>query len=89
MKAFLSNLSLRPSCYACPAKVGKSGSDITIGDFWGIETALPEFDDDKGASLLFINNEKVANIIDQVRVKEQIEYKSTLVANSCIRYGEG
>ena len=86
MKAFLSNLSLRPSCYACSAKAGKSGSDVTIGDFWGIENVLTEFDDDKGSSLLFINNDKVANMIDQVRVKEQIEYKSTLAANSCIRY---
>ena len=86
MRAFLSNLSLRPSCYACPAKVGKSGSDITIGDFWGIETALLEFDDDKGASLLFINNDKVANVIDMVRDKEQVEYKSTIAANSCILY---
>lgn len=86
MNAFLSNLSLRPSCYACPAKAGKSGSDVTIGDFWGIENVLTEFDDDKGSSLLFINNDKVANMIDQVRVKEPIEYKSTLAANSCICY---
>ena len=86
MSAFLSNLSLRPSCYACPAKAGKSGSDVTIGDFWGIENVLVEFDDDKGVSLLFINNDKVANMIDQVRVKEPIEYKSTLAANSGIRY---
>ena len=31
MRAFLSNLSLRKSCYNCPAKSGKSGADITIG----------------------------------------------------------
>lgn len=52
MQAFLSDLSLRPSCYACPVKAGKSGSDITIADFWGIEDVLPEFDDDRGVSLI-------------------------------------
>ena len=44
MNVFLSNLSLRLSCYACPAKAGKSGSDITIADFWGIEDVLPDFE---------------------------------------------
>ena len=58
MNAFLSNLSLRPSCYDCPAKAGKSGSDITIADFWGIEDVLPEFDDDKGISLVLSYSEK-------------------------------
>lgn len=58
MKAFLSNLSLRPSCYNCSAKAGKSRSDITVGDFWGIENVCPKFDDDKGVSLLMINNSK-------------------------------
>lgn len=35
MRIFLRNISLRPSCYACPAKSGKSGSDITLADFLG------------------------------------------------------
>lgn len=33
MKGFLKNLYLRPSCYACPAKCGKSGADYTLADF--------------------------------------------------------
>lgn len=57
MQAFLSDLILRPSCYACPAKSGKSGSDITIGDFWGIENIKPEIDDDRGVSLVMVHNE--------------------------------
>lgn len=56
MRAFLSNLSLRQSCYNCPAKSGKSGADITIGDFWGIENVRPELDDDKGLSLVLVNS---------------------------------
>ena len=58
MNVFLSNLSLRLSCYACPAKAGKSGSDITIADFWGIEDVLPDFEDDKGISLVLSYSEK-------------------------------
>lgn len=58
MQVFLSDLSLRPSCYNCLAKAGKSGSDITIGDFWGIEKIDPSMDDDRGTSLVILNTPK-------------------------------
>jgi coenzyme F420-reducing hydrogenase beta subunit len=50
-------LFLRTSCYYCPVKSLKSGSDITLGDYWGIENVLPEFDDNKGVSALLINTD--------------------------------
>lgn len=58
MKAFLQNLSLRPSCYHCKCKCGRSHSDITLADFWGIQEVMPEMDDDKGTSLVMANTEK-------------------------------
>lgn len=58
MRGFLRDLYLRPSCHACPSKSFKSGSDLTIADFWGIQNHLPEFDDDRGASLVMITSEK-------------------------------
>lgn len=58
MQAFLSDMILRPSCYACQAKCGRSQSDITLADFWGIEQVYPEIDDDKGTSLLLVHSDK-------------------------------
>lgn len=58
MQAFLSDLSLRLSCFDCQAKEGMSGSDLTIGDYWGIEKVLPGFDDDTGASVVIAYTEK-------------------------------
>lgn len=58
MKGFQADLYLRPSCYACPSKCLKSGSDITIGDYWGIQNVMPDMDDDKGMSCYLINSEK-------------------------------
>lgn len=58
MKGFLSNLYLRPSCYHCVAKNGASGSDLTIGDFWGIQNYHPEFDDDQGTNIVFVHSPK-------------------------------
>lgn len=58
MQGFLKDLYLRPSCHACPAKSGKSGADITLGDYWGIQSLMPELDDDRGVSALTVNTEK-------------------------------
>lgn len=58
MNAFLANLILRPSCYSCPAKGGRSNSDITIADFWGIDQVNPEMFDDRGTSLVLIHTER-------------------------------
>lgn len=58
MNVFLANIILRPSCYKCPAKGGRCGSDMTVADYWGIESVAPEFYDDKGVSLVFVHNHK-------------------------------
>ncbi len=75
-KAFLSNASLRPSCYACPAK-RSCGSDITLGDFWGVQAAHPEVDYEGGVSAVLCNTTKGAAAIEAV--KGRIEWgKSSL-----------
>lgn len=66
MKGFLADLYLRPSCYACPTKKLKSGSDITLGDFWGIQLIKPELDDDKGLTAIIINTKKGKVIIEDL-----------------------
>ena len=58
MRGFLADVYLRPSCYACSAKSGKSGSDITIADAWGIDCFAVEHDDDKGACYVLENTSK-------------------------------
>ena len=65
MKAFLANIILRPSCYTCQAKSGRSHADITIADFWGIDKVNPQMDDDKGTSLVLINNSKGAKSLQR------------------------
>lgn len=66
MKLFLSDLCLRPSCSNCSSKSGKSKSDITIADFWGIQHLHPDFDDDKGCNLILINSKKGLNLFNKL-----------------------
>lgn len=74
MKAFLKDVCLRPSCYECGFKTLNRQSDITLADFWGIGNILPEMDDDKGTSLVFINSktgqEIFNSISNEMKVKE-------------------
>ena len=64
MRAFLRDMILRPSCYQCQAKSGRSHSDITIADFWGIGAEMPEMDDDKGTGLVLVNTDKGLSALD-------------------------
>lgn len=79
MKMFMHDYCLRPSCYNCMAKIIKM-ADITIGDFWGIETVTPEMCDGKGTSVILVRTEKGKRIFDAV--KSHIKTKK-------VRYDEG
>ena len=87
MKAFLQDITLRPSCYDCKAKGCSSLSDITIADFWGINTVFPEMDDDKGAGLVFINTDKGKAALDftQINVAETTYERIKPLNQACYR----
>lgn len=63
MRAFLSNMILRPSCYHCKAKEGCSRSDFSLADYWKVELIHPDMDDNLGTSLLLVNSSKGLNCI--------------------------
>lgn len=73
MRLFLSNICLRPSCYACKFKALERPSDITIGDSWGIEKYMPDMDDDRGTSVVIIHSDKGMFLFS--RCKENLVYK--------------
>lgn len=54
MRAFLANASLRPSCFGCPSKRA-CGSDVTLGDFWGVQEQHPEVECAMGVSAVVAN----------------------------------
>ena len=82
MQLFLRNLILRPSCYQCPAKAGKSQSDLTIADFWGIERCHPDFDDERGVGLMMVNSEKGKQAIQSLPLKLlEVSFEDAIASN--------
>lgn len=64
MDGFLSNLILRPSCYSCMAKGGRSGSDIVLGDLWNKYAKKP-FDDSNGTNVVLVNTDRGFGILEK------------------------
>ena len=82
---FFSDMCLREYCYSCPYTSTNKPSDITIGDFWGIETILPSFNDQKGCSLILIHTVKGKEwfknmdlISHEVQIEKAIKYQNNL-----------
>lgn len=79
------NLSLRPSCYKCPSKAGRSESDITLADYWGVEKLIPNMDDGRGTSLVCVNTEKGASILQSLPLKiVPADYAASVHFNACM-----
>lgn len=66
-RLFFKNLSLRDSCFTCPYTTINRRTDITIGDFWGIEKSHPEFDDGYGVSLAIVHSAKGLKAIEAIK----------------------
>lgn len=69
LKGFVSNYYLRKSCYSCKFKGESIQSDVTLGDFWGVENALPEINDNKGLSVVLVHSDNGQHIINAVSEK--------------------
>lgn len=84
MRSFIFNYNLRPSCYECKFKKLYRISDITLGDFWGVEMIDKKLMNKMGTSLVFIHNKKGKDLIEKVMNEislEQISIKDAIAFN--------
>lgn len=87
MIGFLSNTYLRPSCHECRFSRLPRVADISLGDFWGVGTHHPEWDDDRGTSLVIVRTEKGKKAFDACREDIIVHYADLEIAirsNPCI-----
>ncbi len=82
LQMFIWNYSLRPSCYSCEAKKNPL-SDITMGDFWGIEKIDPDINDGKGISMVIARTDKGLALFDGIQSvhKKEVEYDEAIKEN--------
>lgn len=86
----------RESCYECPYACQNRVGDVTIGDYWGIETFNPELlsenggslDRQRGVSCLLINNQSGKELIERYGKNLQlypIDFNNIAVYNTQLR----
>ncbi len=66
LRAFLSDLILRPSCACCHFKQIRRSADFTLADFWGVKNDLPEAYDKNGTSLVLLHTPRAREIFTQL-----------------------
>ncbi len=76
---FLANLSLRPVCYTCKYATTPRTSDLTLGDFWGVQRQAPDLFDGKGTSLLLVNTTKGQRLVDATAPRTKLKMLSAVV----------
>ena len=87
MKGFINNLFVRPSCYECKFKGIKRCSDITIGDFWGVNEYYPNFSNGFGVSSIIVHGEKGKLWIDKIKNNTNlisVKEKELMLWNECL-----
>lgn len=82
---FYSHLILREDCFKCPYRSLNRISDITIADCWGITEHYPEFDDDKGVSLVLINTDKGQATYNRMNNTQHINVDITKLMQAPLR----
>lgn len=85
LRFFLNSYSLRESCTNCFYSKSDRVSDITIGDFWGLDK-ISDFGNDrnKGVSLVLINTQKGKNTFNEICKNiefEKHDYKIARIKN--------
>lgn len=83
---YLDHLYTRPSCYGCKFRTYPHNSDLTLADFWGIDTVDKEMDQDKGTSLLLVNNDRGMTRLDMI--KESLVWKEYDMETLHQNYGD-
>lgn len=89
MQDFLADKNLRDSCYDCKAKNGRSGADISLGDFWGVERLFPEAYNRLGVSVVSIYTTCGMRWLDSISEELSLTEVDMVTFGRSIKYNGG
>lgn len=84
LQGFVRNLYLRESCYYCSFKAADRCSDITLGDFWGVERIHADLKDSTGVSIVILHTDLGFQAFNAVKlncVREEIPLQDAVKSN--------
>lgn len=90
-EGFLKGLFSRPVCHECPTRGWKHGSDMIIGDFWGVKRYWPELDVGRGISVVVCCTERGRDAFDGLKtelgVLKEATWEWAVIDNGGLRGG--
>jgi len=89
MRTYLSGMFRKEVCSDCNYAEFPRFADITIGDFWNIQKKNPEYDDNKGTSVLIVNSSKGEQLFEGLKKRyvlcDEIDFDFTKTSNMFFR----
>lgn len=82
--AFIYNYTLRNGCSKCPFKYPHSKADISMGDFWGIESLAPEIDNNYGSTIAIADSPKGENLLNLIAIESSLNITEVTKYNPAI-----
>lgn len=70
-RTFFRNINIRPSCFHCRYATVERDSDITLGDFWGIDQIRPGMDDGMGISAVICHTPRGRRLWEQIQAQAE------------------
>ena len=86
-RAFGEGLAARDICLRCPFRSGRAGQDLLLGDFWGIDKVLPDWNDGRGVSAVMACSERGLSFFNALDIeREQVKYEQILEKNPMLEH---
>lgn len=88
-RAFFTSLNIRENCYRCQYAADRRCSDITLGDFWGLDKSALSTPMNGKVSVVTVNTEKGQSLIDSIRdvtLLEERDYEEAKPQNDQLNH---
>lgn len=80
LRLFVNKICLNSSCEDCHYRKLPRIADITLGDFWGVKRFHSQMDDNKGTSVVLLNNSHGESLFNLI--KEKLNWCESNISNA-------
>lgn len=76
-KMHMARYSISKGCFSCPFSKEERTSDITLGDYWGVEYVFPDLAYKNGVSLVIVHSDRGIELVEKLKLKQELFLEKT------------
>lgn len=81
---FFGKFSTRKSCFNCKYRGINRSGDLSIGDFWNINSIVPDMNDGKGTSIVLVNSQEGESLLKSLYINLKEVNLEKVLQSRCI-----